>query len=113
MLAKLGVSATAVDNGARAVEAVQQQSFDLVLMDCEMPEMDGFTAAEQIRRWEQRSGTQPIPVIALTAHILPEHRERARKAGMNGHMAKPVELNQLREQLQHWRALKNDSLSLL
>lgn len=113
MLAKLGVSATAVDNGARAVEAVQQQSFDLVLMDCEMPEMDGFTAAEQIRRWEQRSGTQPIPVIALTAHILPEHRERARKAGMNGHMAKPVELNQLREQLQHWRALKNDTLSLL
>lgn len=113
MLAKLGVSATAVDNGARAVEAVQQQSFDLVLMDCEMPEMDGFTAAEQIRRWEQRSGAQPIPVIALTAHILPEHRERARKAGMNGHMAKPVELNQLREQLQHWRALKNDTLSLL
>ncbi|MAD00164.1 hybrid sensor histidine kinase/response regulator [Pseudomonas abyssi] len=113
MLAKLGVLATAVDNGARAVEAVQQQSFDLVLMDCEMPEMDGFTAAEQIRRWEQRSGAQPIPVIALTAHILPEHRERARKAGMNGHMAKPVELNQLREQLQHWRALKNDTLSLL
>ena len=113
MLAKLGVSATAVDNGLRAVAAVQEQSYDLVLMDCEMPEMDGFTAAERIRHWEQRSGTQSIPIIALTAHILPEHRERARKAGMNGHMAKPVELNQLREQLQHWRAMKSDNVSLL
>ncbi len=114
MLAKLQVSATAVDNGARALEAVQQQPFDLVLMDCEMPEMDGFTAAERIRQWEQRTGSQPIPIIALTAHILPEHRERARKAGMNGHMAKPVELSQLREQLQHWRELKAESdLSLL
>jgi CheY-like chemotaxis protein len=55
-----------------------------------------------------------VPIIALTAHILPEHRERARKAGMNGHMAKPVELSQLREQLQHWREQKAESdLSLL
>ncbi|GGE32653.1 hybrid sensor histidine kinase/response regulator [Halopseudomonas oceani] len=114
MLAKLQVSATAVENGAMALEAVQQQPFDLVLMDCEMPEMDGFTAAERIRQWEQRSGSQPVPIIALTAHILPEHRERARKAGMNGHMAKPVELSQLREQLQHWREQKAESdLSLL
>lgn len=109
MLAKLQVSATAVENGAKALEAVQQQPFDLVLMDCEMPEMDGFTAAERIRQWEQRTGSQPIPIIALTAHILPEHRERARKAGMNGHMAKPVELSQLREQLQHWREHKAES----
>lgn len=114
MLAKLQVAATAVDNGAKALEAVQQQPFDLVLMDCEMPEMDGFTAAERIRQWEQRTGSQPIPIIALTAHILPEHRERARKAGMNGHMAKPVELSQLREQLQHWREHKAESdVSLL
>ena len=75
-------------------------------MDCEMPEMDGFTAAQQIRAWEARQGSHPVPIIALTAHILPEHRERARKAGMNGHMAKPVELNQLREQIQHWRDQK-------
>ncbi|MEH6565008.1 MAG: response regulator [Halopseudomonas sp.] len=106
MLAKLKVAVIAVDNGRRAVEAVQQQPFDLILMDCEMPEMDGFTAAEKIRAWEAGSGNQPIPIIALTAHILPEHRERARKAGMNGHMAKPVELSQLREQVQHWRDQK-------
>ena len=106
MLAKLKVEVSSVDNGKRALEAVQHEQFDLVLMDCEMPEMDGFTAAEQIRAWEARSGSQAVPIIALTAHILPEHRERARKVGMNGHMAKPVELNQLREQVQHWRDQK-------
>ena len=106
MLAKLKVEVSSVDNGKRALEAVQREQFDLVLMDCEMPEMDGFTAAEHIRAWEARSGSQAVPIIALTAHILPEHRERARKVGMNGHMAKPVELNQLREQIQHWRDQK-------
>ncbi|GAA6130867.1 response regulator [Halopseudomonas sabulinigri] len=106
MLAKLKVAVSSVDNGKRALEAVQQEQFDLVLMDCEMPEMDGFTAAEQIRAWEAHSGSHAVPIIALTAHILPEHRERARKVGMNGHMAKPVELNQLREQVQHWRDQK-------
>lgn len=114
MLAKLKVGVSSVDNGKRALEAVKREQFDLVLMDCEMPEMDGFTAAEQIRNWEGISGSQPVPIIALTAHILPEHRERARKAGMNGHMAKPVELSQLREQIQHWRDQKttrNISLS--
>lgn len=107
MLAKLKVGVSSVDNGKRALEAVQQEQFDLVLMDCEMPEMDGFSAAEAIRAWEARSGSQAVPIIALTAHILPEHRERARKAGMNGHMAKPVELSQLREQVQHWREQKS------
>ena len=114
MLAKLKVGVNSVDNGRRALEAVQQEQFDLVFMDCEMPEMDGFTAAEEIRAWESKNGSQPVPIIALTAHILPEHRERARKAGMNGHMAKPVELSQLREQVQHWRdqkASRNISLS--
>ena len=106
MLAKLSVGVSSVDNGKRALEATQQEQFDLILMDCEMPEMDGFTAAQQIRAWEARQGSHPVPIIALTAHILPEHRERARKAGMNGHMAKPVELNQLREQIQHWRDQK-------
>ena len=106
MLAKLNVGVSSVDNGKRALEATQQEQFDLILMDCEMPEMDGFTAAQQIRAWEARQGSHPVPIIALTAHILPEHRERARKAGMNGHMAKPVELNQLREQIQHWRDQK-------
>ncbi len=102
MLGKLGLDSQAVANGREAVQRVREEHFDLVLMDCEMPEMDGFTAAEQIRQWEQDNRRQPVPIIALTAHIMPEHRERTSRAGMNGHMAKPVDLGQLQEQLSYW-----------
>lgn len=103
MLGKLDVDCDSVDNGEKAVARVKQGHYDLVLMDCEMPEMDGFTATEQIRAWEKQYAAQPVPIVALTAHILPEHRERARRVGMNGHMAKPVELEQLKALLEHWR----------
>lgn len=102
MLSKLKVSCDSVDNGRKAVEAVKQGHYDLVLMDCEMQEMDGFTATEQIRRWERQHALAPVPIIALTAHILPEHRERARLSGMDGHIAKPVELAQLKALLDYW-----------
>lgn len=104
MLSKLKVACEAVENGREAVQAVTQNRYDLVLMDCEMQEMDGFTATEQIRQWEQQHALSPIPIIALTAHILPEHRERARRSGMNGHMAKPIDLAQLKALLDHWMA---------
>lgn len=106
MLGKLNMQVDAVQNGQQAVLQAQSGNYDLILMDCEMPEMDGFTAAELIRQWERASGRQPVPIIALTAHILPEHRERSRLAGMNGHIAKPVELAQLRDQLNFWIAQK-------
>ncbi|SDU19077.1 response regulator [Halopseudomonas salegens] len=102
MLTKLGLDSEAVANGREACKRLREAHFDLVLMDCEMPEMDGFTAAEHIRQWEQDNHRQPVPIIALTAHIMPEHRERASRAGMNGHMAKPVDLGQLQEQLSYW-----------
>ncbi|SDR82653.1 Signal transduction histidine kinase [Halopseudomonas litoralis] len=104
MLSKLNIACDAVENGKKAVQAVRQGHYDLVLMDCEMHEMDGFTATEQIRQWEQQNAFAPLPIIALTAHILPEHRERARRAGMNGHMAKPIELAQLKAVLDYWMA---------
>lgn len=106
MLGKLNMHVDTVQNGQQAVLQAQTGNYDLILMDCEMPEMDGFTAAELIRQWERASGRQPVPIIALTAHILPEHRERSRLAGMNGHIAKPVELAQLRDQLNFWIAQK-------
>ena len=102
MLSKLKVSCDTVGNGEKAFQAVQQGAYDLVLMDCEMQGVDGFTATEQIRDWEQQRAMPPVPIIALTAHILPEHRERARLSGMNGHMSKPVDLNQLKALLDYW-----------
>lgn len=111
MLTKLKIEAGTVQNGRQAVEAIKTGVYDLVLMDCEMPELDGFDAAQQIREWEQATGRLPVPIIALTAHILPEHRERARHVGMNGHMAKPVDLVQLREQLEFWSRRKASSVS--
>jgi CheY-like chemotaxis protein/signal transduction histidine kinase len=111
MLSKLGLQATAVQNGHQAVEAVKSDQYDLVLMDCEMPELDGFSAAQQIREWEKSRGRPALPIVALTAHILPEHREHSRRAGMNAHIAKPVELAQLREQIDYWVGRKQNKES--
>jgi two-component system, sensor histidine kinase RetS len=97
MLGKLGLDADIVNNGLEALAALQEKQYDVILMDCEMPEMDGFEATRQIRALERRTGNKPVPIIALTAHILREHRERSLNAGMNAHVAKPVELGSLAE----------------
>ncbi|WP_028695563.1 hybrid sensor histidine kinase/response regulator [Pseudomonas cremoricolorata] len=104
MLGKLNLEPDTASNGDEALQAMKAQHYDLVLMDCEMPVLDGFSATEQLREWEAATQRTRTPVVALTAHILSEHKERARQAGMDGHMAKPVELSQLRELIQHWAA---------
>ena len=95
MLKKLGANCTRVENGQLAVDACQRHPFDLVLMDCDMPVMDGYTATRTIREWETACGNAPVTIYALTAHILDEYREQSRRAGMNGHLGKPVALPQL------------------
>lgn len=107
MLRKLNLEPDTVSNGEEALQALREKDYDLVLMDCEMPVMDGFTATRELREWEAREQRQRTPVVALTAHILGEHKERARLSGMDGHIAKPVELSQLRELLGHWVLEKN------
>ncbi|MGB5954690.1 response regulator [Pseudomonas sp.] len=102
MLGKLNLEPDTASNGEEALQAMKAQRYDLVLMDCEMPILDGFSATQQLRAWEAANQRQRTPVVALTAHILTEHKERARLAGMDGHMAKPVELSQLRELIQYW-----------
>jgi FOG: CheY-like receiver len=102
MLGKLNLEPDTASNGEEALQAMKAQRYDLVLMDCEMPVLDGFSATQQLRAWETTNQRQRTPVVALTAHILAEHKERARLAGMDGHMAKPVELSQLRELIQYW-----------
>jgi PAS domain S-box-containing protein len=97
-LQKLGYQGTAVSNGAEAIRAAEKGSFDLILMDCEMPVMDGFEATHRIRT-SIHSG---IPIIAVTADAMPADRERCLSAGMDDYISKPVELWCLRDVLSKW-----------
>ena len=99
MLNKLGQEPELAANGKEALEKATKRTYDLILMDCEMPEMDGFEATRRIRDHERDHGLQPVPIVALTAHILREHRERSLASGMNAHIPKPVEMSVLRDTL--------------
>ncbi|KHK03149.1 response regulator [Desulfovibrio sp. TomC] len=77
-------------NGARAVELFTANAYDLVLMDLEMPIVDGYEATRRIRALEQARGTTPVPILALTAHALDEHRLRCQEAGFTDFLVKPV-----------------------
>jgi signal transduction histidine kinase/ActR/RegA family two-component response regulator len=85
-----GVDLTMVENGRQAVEAAQNDIFDLILMDIQMPVLDGLSAAREIRAWEAAMGRPRTPIIALTANALPEHVAEAHAAGMDAHVAKPI-----------------------
>lgn len=108
MLKQLGVIAEIVDDGAPAQQMATDSAahFDAILMDCEMPGMDGYQATRLIRRYESASGRTEIPIIALTAHALPEYRQRSFDAGMNDHLNKPLSLAALTEVLA--RHIKSD-----
>lgn len=88
-LKTLGVDVTVIDNGQAAVDWLAHEQADLVLMDCEMPEMDGFEATRLIRAQESQQQKPPVRIIALTANGKDVYADRCRKAGMNDHLAKP------------------------
>jgi CheY-like chemotaxis protein len=97
-LEKLGYTADAVSDGAEAIEALQQRGYGLVLMDCEMPVMDGFEATRRIRE-----SIQPgIPIIAVTADAMSGDRDRCLSKGMNDYLSKPVDLGRLADVLSKW-----------
>ena len=116
MLELLGCQVEVAGNGREVLEAMAKWTFDLVLMDCHMPEMDGFAAATEIRlREQQDAGARSIPIIALTANVQKGVQERCRIAGMDDYLSKPFTREQLLEHLRRWvdaRALSPDSPAL-
>jgi PAS domain S-box-containing protein len=90
ILEAAGVELTCVENGAEAVAAAAGERFDLVLMDMQMPVMDGLTAIRAIRRQERLAGRAPAPIYTLTANAMPEHATASTEAGADGHVTKPV-----------------------
>ncbi len=110
ILNKLGYRADLAANGVEALGALRVADFDVVLMDCEMPEMDGYQATRRIR--EKRTGTRDpqIPIIALTADAISGDREKCLQAGMNDYLAKPIRGEQLADTLQKWliRPIRDD-----
>jgi CheY-like chemotaxis protein len=101
MLQKLGCEVELAENGAEALKRCQQDPPDLVLLDLEMPVLDGEQTVRRIRSM----GLQELPVLALSAHVLPEEVHRALKAGMHGFLSKPVSLDQLARALAAWVSL--------
>ena len=94
LLHKLGHSVVVAENGRAALGALETTSFDLVLMDIQMPEMDGFAATASIRANEQITGDH-IPIIAMTAHAMTGDRERCMNAGFDGYVSKPIQIAEL------------------
>jgi signal transduction histidine kinase/CheY-like chemotaxis protein len=105
VLRRAGHRVDAVDDGRQAVAAALTGGYDLVLMDCQLPVLDGLAATEEIRRDEgRRAGTRRIPIVAMTAAAMPEDRRRCLEAGMDDHLTKPVDWRQVLSRLPSWIA---------
>jgi PAS domain S-box-containing protein len=112
ILASQGAQLVIVDDGAQAVAAYQAEDFDVVLMDMQMPGMDGLTAIRAIRALEAARGATPIPIVMLSANAMIEHRNEAIAAGANVHVAKPITAASLLEGMQTALALSDPALRL-
>ena len=104
LLAKLNMHCDIVDNGQKAFERITQNadSYDLILMDCEMPILDGFSATEKIREYETLNNSLRIPIIALTAHAMDIHEKRSKEVGMDAFLRKPVKREELLNTIQRF-----------
>jgi two-component system sensor histidine kinase/response regulator len=111
LLEKLGHSVTCASNGQEALEKLDKESFHLVLMDVQMPVMDGLSATEAVRAAELKTGDR-IPIVAMTAHAMRGDRERCMAAGMDGYITKPVSMRSLQSAIQETMAARSRTQSL-
>ena len=101
-LEALGCTVMSVENGHEALTAIKREYFDVVLMDCQMPEMDGLSATRAIRAFEKQHGGRALPIIAVTANAYEEDRQKSIDAGMDGYLSKPISENGLADALRRW-----------
>jgi CheY-like chemotaxis protein len=100
LLNRMGYEVTLANNGLEAVEAFSSSTFELILMDIQMPEMGGMEATQLIRELEQKRGLMPTPIIAVTANALKGDREHYLASGMDGYVSKPISLEALKSEIQ-------------
>ncbi|MDH3639339.1 MAG: response regulator, partial [Gammaproteobacteria bacterium] len=111
-LKNTGTQIVVAENGRDAVAAVRDEQFDVVLMDCQMPEMDGYQATREIRKWEYEQGrTGRIPIVAVTAHAFSGDKDRCFSAGMNDYLTKPYSRAKLRTTLAYWLSVNREQCS--
>jgi len=101
ILSQFGCQVSTAENGRQAIEAARANTFDLIFMDCQMPEMDGFEAARHIRQ-KELAGTTRTPIVALTADAMTGDRDKCIKAGMDDYLNKPFKFEQIAEMLRKW-----------
>ena len=109
-LKKLGMICHIVSDGIAAVEASMKYEYSIILMDCQMPDMDGYEATKLIREHEKTIGRH-IPIIALTADVMQGTKEKCIQAGMDDYLSKPINSNQLRQILEKWLLSENDEIA--
>jgi CheY-like chemotaxis protein len=108
MLERLGVRADVAANGREAIEMIEMLPYDLIFMDCQMPEMNGYEAAAEIRRRQRKEW--PVTIIAMTAQATMDSRARCIEAGMDDFIAKPIVLKELTGVLTKWCAVPSNSV---
>ena len=111
LLQESGFEVVVAENGAVAVERLARERFDIVLMDCQMPVLDGFAATRLIREGERRSGVPHTPIISVTANTLAGAREECLAAGMDDYLGKPYSIRDLRPLLDRWLRAPNTAVT--